>query len=65
MAHPAWAALLRDCQGKVEEYSYKVIHGIPVTSKDEAEQNYLRGKVGAFEDLLGLAEELKEWRKEK
>lgn len=56
-------ALLKDCQEKAEAEGYKIIHGIPPDAKAVAEQNFFRGKISAWEDLLGLAEELKVWRK--
>lgn len=57
--------VLADLAGKVEEFSHEITHGIPKNSVDEAEQNFMRGKISAFEDLIGLAEEYKEWKESK
>lgn len=42
--------------------SEQVVHGLPVSEKDVAEQNFLRGKIAAYEDFIELADELKQWR---
>jgi hypothetical protein len=52
-------------RAKVEDSTYEVIHGIPKSEVDVAEQNFMRGKISAFEDLIGLAEEYKEWKEPK
>lgn len=60
-----WEVLLRELQDKVNSYSYDIGHGIPKNEVDVAEQNFLRGKISAFEDLIGLAEEYREWKEKK
>src|SRR5437879_2670368 len=62
---PPWAVLLADLVGKVEEFSHDITHGLPKNDVDTAEQNFMRGKISAFEDLIGLAEEYKEWKESK
>ena len=57
-----WEALLLDLKAKAEELSHKIIHEVPVSMDDAATQNFYRGKVAAYEDLLGIAEELGSWR---
>lgn len=54
--------LLEDCQAKAEELSYKIAHNIPENEMAEKQMNYYRGRLSVFEDLLGLAQELKEWK---
>jgi hypothetical protein len=49
----------------VAEHSRDIVHGIPKNEVDVAEQNFLRGKVSAFEDLLELAQEYQEWKESK
>jgi hypothetical protein len=46
----------------VKDKGSAIIHGIPKNEVDVAEQNFLRGKISAFEDLIELAEEYKEWK---
>lgn len=46
----------------VKEKVHSIIHGIPKNEVDVAEQNFLRGKISAFEDLIEIAEEYKEWK---
>src|SRR6266705_2942650 len=58
-----WALLAADLKDKVAQHSNDIVHGIPATAEANAQMNFFRGKVAAFEDLLGLAEELKEWEK--
>ena len=62
---PEWAVVLADLRDKVAVHSYDIVHGLPKNSVDEAEQNFMRGKVSAFEDLIGLAEEYREWKESK
>lgn len=57
--------LLADLRLVVEERGYEIVHGIPKNDADVAEQNFLRGKISAFEDLIGLAEEYREWKESK
>jgi hypothetical protein len=47
----------------VAELSGNIVHAVPATAEKNAELNFFRGKVAAFEDLLGLAEELEDWKK--
>jgi hypothetical protein len=46
----------------VDDLTFQLIHKIPSTEEARAGENFWRGKISAFEDLLGLAEELKEWK---
>jgi hypothetical protein len=62
LSQPGWAVLLSDLQDKADSLSYQIVHKIPSTDEAVAGENFLRGKVSAFEDLLGLAEELKQWK---
>jgi hypothetical protein len=57
--------VLSDLRDKAASHSYDIVHGLPQTGADEAEQNFLRGKVSAFEDLIGLAEEYRDWKETK
>lgn len=57
--------LLADLRDKVQAHSYEITHGVPRSEVDVAEQNFLRGKISAFEDLIGLAEEYREWKENK
>ena len=57
-----WEVLLADLALRVEEFSHDITHGIPKNETDVAEQNFMRGKISALEDLIGLAEEYKEWK---
>jgi hypothetical protein len=38
------------------------VHNVPWNPEIVAEQNFMRGKISAYEDLAGLAEELREWK---
>jgi hypothetical protein len=49
----------------VEELGHDIIHKIPYTPEQIATDNFWRGKISAYEDLIGLAEESKEWREKK
>lgn len=58
----AWPKLVEDCCNRAENLKFKVVHNIPTTKEAEAEQNFQRGQIAAFEDFIGLEQELKEWR---
>lgn len=62
---PEWPVLLADLRAVVEERGYEIVHGIPKSDADVAEQNFLRGKISACEDLIGLEEEYREWKEQK
>ncbi len=63
MEHRSFLLLLADLREKVGQLSDDIVHNIPATAEKNAEMNFFRGKVSAFEDLLGLAQELEEWKK--
>ena len=54
--------LLEDLRQKVAYLSRIVVHNIPVTDTAVAEHNFMRGKISAMEDLIGLQDELKQWK---
>jgi hypothetical protein len=56
-------ALLADCRDKAADLSAQVVHDVTWDAETVAKQNFMRGKISAYEDLAGLAEELRE-RKE-
>jgi hypothetical protein len=62
-SHRGWAAVLADLKDKVRELSDDIVHRVPSTPEANAELNFFRGKVAAFEDLLGLGEEWEQWKK--
>jgi len=47
----------------VAQHSADIVHGITSSAEKNAEMNFWRGKIAAFEDLLGLAEDLADWKK--
>lgn len=59
LASEGFRLLLADCKDKADDASYKVIHSLPTSEKDNVEQAYWRGKIVAFEDFLSLQEDLK------
>jgi hypothetical protein len=63
LLQPGWRLLQSDLMDKAAQHSNDIVHGIPATAEKNAEMNFWRGKVAAFEDLIGLAEELEEWKK--
>ena len=58
----AWPKLILDCQGKLQDLTYKVVHDLPTTSEAQITQAFYRGQVAVLEDIIGLESELKEWR---
>lgn len=56
--------LLADLSLKVADHQYQLVHDIPATAEALAKQNFFRGKIAAFEDLLELKDELKQWKEE-
>jgi hypothetical protein len=52
-------ALLADCRDKAEKMSWTVVHTLPTTPEAHVEQSFFRGKITAYEDFLGIAEDLK------
>jgi hypothetical protein len=38
------------------------VHEIPATVEKAAEQNFLRGKIAGWEDLLEFAKDLADWK---
>jgi len=62
LQEPSFQLLLADLQRVVEQRSHEIIHNVPYTQEAKDADNYWRGKISAFEDLLGLAEELREWK---
>ena len=60
-----WALLLVDLRLKVEEESRDVVRNIPTTETAVAQQNYARGRVSAFMDLLELADDYRQWKESK
>jgi hypothetical protein len=57
--------LLADLRLKVEEESRDVVLNIPTTETAVAQQNYSRGRISAFMDLLELADDYREWKESK
>jgi hypothetical protein len=45
-----------------QDLTFRIVHDLKPTREGEAEQNFQRGQVAAFERLLEFEEELKEWR---
>ena len=39
-----------------------IIHKVPTTDEAVAQQNFQRGKIAGYKDLLQLAEEWQEWK---
>jgi hypothetical protein len=62
VVRPEWAVLLADLRLLASEAGDFILHNVPTTDAATAEQNFFRGKIAAFEDLLGLAEEVREWK---
>jgi len=42
--------------------SDNIVHGLPVSERDNMEQALFRGKISAFEDICGIAEDLESYR---
>ena len=59
LASEGFRALLADCKAKAEAMSSQIVHTIPADEQGNREQFYWRGKVVAYEDFLGIAEDLK------
>lgn len=57
-----WQLLEQELREKSETLAHSIVHKLPVTMEAHAEQNFQRGKLAAYEDLLGLREELKEFK---
>lgn len=62
MAGRGWSLLLVDLKAKVSELAHDVVHGVAPTMEVLAEQNFWRGKISAFEEIIELADELQQWR---
>jgi hypothetical protein len=54
--------LVEDCQAKAEDLQHKIVHKVPTTSEATIEQTFWRGQIATLEDIIGLENELKEWR---
>ena len=59
-----WKELLADLRAKNEESSDEIVHNVPYTPEQIAVQNVQRGACLVMEDLLGLEEEYRKWKKE-
>jgi hypothetical protein len=53
---------VEDCRRKAEDLRHKIVHKIPTTDEAVAIQNFERGQIAALEDIIGLKQELKEWK---
>jgi hypothetical protein len=58
----AFPKLVEDCRRKAEDLRHKIVHKIPTTDEAVAIQNFERGQIAALEDIIGLKQELKEWK---
>ena len=62
LANPEWQVLCQDLMQLLEERQSEVIHKLPTTMEAQAQENFLRGKISVYEDLLGLKEEAEQWK---
>lgn len=66
--HPGWILLLRDLQesrGRVDSLKHMVLYDLPADEIAERKQMFFRGKIAAYEDVINLAKDLKEWKERK
>jgi hypothetical protein len=56
--------VIEDLSEVSRELSNKIVHEVPLTIDDTAEQNFQRGVVSGIERILDFAEELKSWREQ-
>ena len=57
-----WALLLRDLAEMSNHEAVDIIHKVPTTDEAIAQQNFQRGKIAGYKDLLQLVEEWQEWK---
>ena len=60
--HPAFLRLVADCQGWASELKDVLAERAPADRMDDARQNAMRGRIEIYEDIAGIAEDLKIWK---
>lgn len=58
-----WQILEQELRLKQETLADKIVHNLPSTVEAFAEQNFMRGKFAAYEEISGLREELAGFKK--
>ena len=62
MLHPGYLALCEDLRERAERLTHKVMSTAAINEQQLAEQNYLKAQVSVYEDFIGLAKEVKDWK---
>ena len=60
-----WTLLLQDLlesQGRVNTLKHITIYNVPRDEAAEKIQCFYRGKIAAYEDVINLAKDLKQWK---
>ena len=60
---PGWKLVVADLQALADSLQYKVVHQVPVSMEQVAQQNFERGQIAALERILEFEQELAEWKK--
>lgn len=63
-----WTLLLKDLQGsrgRLDNLKRMTLYSIPKDEAAEKIQCFYRGKIAAYEDVINLAKDLKEWKERK
>ena len=60
----AFPRLVEDCRVRAEDLRHKIVHKVPTSDEAVAIQNFQRGQIAALEDIIGLEQEVKEWKEQ-
>jgi len=60
----AFPRLVEDCRVRVADLRHKIVHNVPTSDEAVAIQNFQRGQIAALEDIIGLEQEVKEWKEQ-
>jgi hypothetical protein len=54
--------LAEDLANKSVDLARQIVDTLPVSVQHDIEQSYFRGKIKAYEEILGIGEDLKNWQ---